>query len=225
MVASEIRKWLEERSVPEKIDALKRYLKQPEDEFLAVSVPEIRKAAKAYASITLEESLPLIQSRVHEERLCALIIWVEKFRKEPTLRDQLHKNYLKFIRWVNNWDLVDTSAPTLVGLYLKDRPRKLLYELVDSSGLWQRRVAIVATHAYIKAGDFGDTLSLASLLLNDPEPLIHKAVGWSLREVGKKERQPLLSFLEKNAHKMARTALSYAIEHLSPEERAYYRSL
>ncbi len=177
----------------------------------------------------------LLDSEFHEERLAALLILVTQFRRAsraPTGDDGeragLHAFYLDAVHRgrVNNWDLVDSSADSLVGEYVLDHPSDLLERLAASESLWERRVAMIATAAAIKAGDAGPALAIASRLLPDREDLIQKAVGWMLREVGKRaSRESLTGFLDENASRMGRTALSYATEHLEPEERARYRAM
>ena len=190
--------------------------------------------AKQFAGLPLPEAEELLASPVHEHRLAALLILVGQFQKagrartrDDDARARLAAFYLAAVRRgrVNNWDLVDASAPTLLGEYLVDRPRDVLFELAGSAILWQRRVAMLATYAFILRGDATTTLELAERLLGDKESLIHKAVGWMLREVGKRvDRDVLLGFLDAHAARMPRTALSYATEHLDPELRAHYRA-
>jgi len=205
------------------------------DVFLGVTVPQTRTVVKRFAALPLPETELLLAGPVHEHRLAALLILVAQFgvasavrTRDDARRRALAEFYLDQVRSgrVNNWDLVDSSAPGLLGEYLFDRPRGLLYELAASDILWQRRVAVIATQAFIRCGDASTTLDLAARLLADPEPLMHKAVGWMLREVGSRvDRALLLGFLDENAGRMPRTMLSYATEHLEPEVRAHYRGL
>lgn len=205
------------------------------DEFLGVSVPQIRGVVRGHPTLPLPEVALLLASPVHEHRLAALLILVAQFGRAsaPRARDEARRRelvefYLAELRAgrVNNWDLVDSSAPALLGEYLFDRPRGLLYELAASDILWQRRVAVIATQAFIRRGDASTTLDLAARLLGDPEPLMHKAVGWMLRELGARvDRSLLLGFLDEHAGRMPRTMLSYATEHLDTEVRAHYRAL
>jgi 3-methyladenine DNA glycosylase AlkD len=204
------------------------------DEFLGVRVPALRSISKRFAGLELPQVSLLLDSPAHEHRLIALLILVLQWKRadgrrpDPAQRELLHRCYLAAVRGgrVNNWDLVDTSAEHLVGAYLIDRPRDLLFDLARSPSQWARRVSVIATFAFIKHGDPAPTLQLAELLLADPEPLMHKAVGWMLREVGKRvDRSALTGFLDAHAGRMPRTMLSYATEHLTAEERATYRAI
>lgn len=205
------------------------------DVFLGVTVPATRVVVKRFAALPLAEVDVLLDSAVHEHRLAGLLILVAQFRRasKPDARNdparrELADFYLTAVRRgrVNNWDLVDASAPTLLGEYLLDRPRDVLFELAASDVLWERRVAMVATAGLINAGDASTTLEIAEVLIDDRADLIQKAVGWMLREVGKRvDRDVLVAFLDAHAARMGRTALSYATEHLSPEERARLRAL
>jgi 3-methyladenine DNA glycosylase AlkD len=193
------------------------------DKFLGVTVPEQRKLVREFRGLPLAECLALLKSPWHEERLTALLLLGDQFtraKKDPALRDKIAQAYLKHLKWVNNWDLVDSSAPVILGAWLKDRDRSLLYKLVRSKRLWERRVAMVATQHFINAGESADALKLAALLLDDKEDLMHKASGWMLRELGKRvSREDLRAFLTQHAARMPRTMLRYAIEHLPEAER------
>lgn len=194
------------------------------DKFIGVTVPEQRKIAKQFSSLPLQEIEKLLNSRIHEERLVGLLILVSQFQAadEKTKR-QIYNFYLKNIRRVNNWDLVDSSASYIVGSYLLDKPRTVLYKLAKSKNLWERRVAIIATLAFIVKGKSRDTLKIATLLLNDKEDLIQKAVGWMLREVGKRlSCEELENFLKKHYKLMPRTMLRYSIEHFPSDIRQKY---
>lgn len=204
------------------------------DVFIGVRLPDIRQVVKRFAALPLPEVEGLLAGAVHEHRLAALLILVAQFQRasrtrtrDEAARARLSAFYVDAVRrgLVNNWDLVDSSAPALLGEYLVDRPRDVLFELAGSDSLWQRRVAMLASSAFLLRGDAATTLELAELLLGDKESLIHKAVGWMLREVGKRvDRALLLGFLDEHAPRMPRTALSYATEHLDPELRARYRA-
>jgi len=192
------------------------------DRFLGVTVPEQRKVAAAFRDLPLKEALALLKNGPHEERLMALMILGLQFKaaKEEAVRGRIVEVYLANTRHVNNWDLVDDSAAPILGAWLQDKDRALLYRLIASPLLWERRIAMVATHHFIRAGESKDALRLARLLLDDPEDLMHKAAGWTLREVGKRvSREDLSDFLGKNAHRMPRTMLRYAIEHYPENER------
>lgn len=195
------------------------------DAFLGVTVPAQRVVAKQFSDLELPEVRKLLWSRYHEERLTALLILVRQFersRKVPEKQQAIFEFYLASLTQINNWDLVDSSAPAIVGGYLFSGERKLLYELAQREHLWSRRVAILATQYFIRKGDLADTLALAEQLLGDQEDLIHKAAGWMLREVGHKSIPTLKGFLDHHAQVMPRTMLRYALEKLTPEERAHY---
>jgi 3-methyladenine DNA glycosylase AlkD len=207
------------------------------DVFIGVTVPATRSVVKRFERMPLAEASAMLESPVHEHRLAALLVMVRQFElasrprsHDGAQRRTLHEAYLAAVRAerVNNWDLVDASAEYLVGEHLRDAGRgddALLDELVASESLWQRRVGVLATFAFIKAGDADPILRLAPRLLGDREDLMQKAVGWMLREVGKRvDRALLIGFLDEYAPRMPRTMLSYATEHLSPEERAQYRA-
>ena len=194
------------------------------DVFYGVRAAGTRAIVKRFRELPLDEIDRLLDDPVHECRLAAVLLLVEQYRHSP---DTVFDRYLAAVRRgrVDNWDIVDSSAPEIVGAQLLERDRSLLFELAASPSLWDRRIAIVATHRFIRNGDATTTLALAELLVRDREDLMHKAVGWMLREVGKRvDRSALLGFLDEHAAEMPRTMLSYAIEHLSPEERAHYRA-
>jgi 3-methyladenine DNA glycosylase AlkD len=204
------------------------------DVFIGVRVPATRAVVKRSEALPLAETTVLLESAVHEHRLAGLLILVKQYERarsvqahDDAARARLADFYLDAVRRgrVNNWDLVDSSAPTLVGDYVFDRPRDVMFELAESSVLWHRRVAVIGSYGLILRGDASTTLELAARLLGDREDLMHKAVGWMLREVGKRvDRALLIRFLDENAPRMPRTALSYAAEHLDPELRAHYRA-
>lgn len=205
------------------------------DVFIGVRVPQTRAVAKRFAGLPLTEVRTLLDSPVHEHRLAGLIIVNAAFARASGARHRddaeragLADFYLRAVRAgrVNNWDLVDASAEYVLGAYLVDRPRQLLEELAASPVLWERRVAVLSTFAFIKLGDASTTLLLAARLLDDREDLMHKAVGWMLRETGKRvDRRLLLDFLDAHAARMPRTMLAYATEHLDAETRARYRGI
>jgi 3-methyladenine DNA glycosylase AlkD len=192
------------------------------DEFLGVSVPNLRTVVREFRSLTRDELLPLLHSKWHEERLLAVVILTEQYKRGD--RDAIYALYLANTKFINNWDLVDTSAPQIVGAHLFERSLAPLRKLAKSKSLWERRIAIIATQHFIRQGDFDETLSLAALLLRDREDLIHKAVGWMLREVGNRDRARLLAFLDEHATSMPRTMLRYAIEKFPEELRKAYLS-
>jgi 3-methyladenine DNA glycosylase AlkD len=193
------------------------------DVFIGVRVPVIRKLAKEFALLPLPEVENLLHSPIHEERLAALVILVaQAAQAEAKTRKAIYDFYLANTEFINNWDLVDLSAPQIVGACLADRSRRPLYGLAKSSWLWDRRISILATFHFIRLGDFNDTLKIAEMLLGDPEDLMHKAVGWMLREVGKRDVAALEGFLERHCRVMPRTMLRYAIEKFSDEKRRKY---
>lgn len=193
------------------------------DKFVGVKVPVIRKVAREFKDLPLPESERLLHSEVHEERLLALVILVVQFEKgDDATRKQIYDLYLANTRHINNWDLVDLSAPRIVGGYLETRSRKPLDRLAKSASLWERRISILATHWFIRRGDFADTLRIAGKLLGDKEDLIHKAVGWMLREVGKRDVAVLEAFLGEHCRVMPRTMLRYAIERPPEKKRLGY---
>jgi 3-methyladenine DNA glycosylase AlkD len=183
------------------------------DVFVGIRVPELRKLARDYRSLAFSESIRLLQSAVHEARLLALLVLVRKYADgDPAVRERIYTGYLGNTRFINNWDLVDVSAEHIVGAHLKNRDRDRLVALAESDLLWERRIAVMATFHFIKQGEFAETLRIAELLLGDPEDLIHKAVGWMLREVGKRDLPAEQSFLRVHYKNMPRTMLRYAVE-------------
>lgn len=193
------------------------------DRFLGIRVPVQRKTAKAFRHITLDEIGGLLQSEWHEVRLTALFVLVEQYQKAGQAeKERIYQFYIDNLGRVNNWDLVDSTASKIAGHYLFDKDRSLLYELVQSDNLWERRVAIIATGYFISRGDIEETFKLAELLLNDEHDLIHKATGWMIRETGKKNRKAMERFLIRHYKNMPRTMLRYAIEHLPAERRKEY---
>lgn len=192
------------------------------DLFLGITVPAQRKIAKKYLDTPLNEVKQLLQNPYHEIRLTALMLLVYKYEKYALQREAIYNFYLSNLKYVNNWDLVDTSAYKIAGLYLLDKDRSVLTKLAQSSNLWDRRVAIIATFHFIKNNDFSTTLHLAKLLLHDQEDLMHKAVGWMLREVGNRDQAMEKQFLDEHYKVMPRTMLRYAIEKFTPAERKHY---
>lgn len=199
------------------------------DIFLGIKVPVQRKIAGRFENLSLKDVEELLHSKIHEYRMTAIIILVNQFKKaDEKLKEKIYKLYLRNAKWVNNWDLVDVSAHCIVGEYLLDKPRDILYKLAKSKMLWERRIAIISTFEFIRSNDFKDTTKLAEILLNDNHDLTHKACGWSLREVGKKSEKgekELIKFLDKYTLKMPRTMLRYAIERLDEKKRKHYLRL
>ncbi len=193
------------------------------DLFVGNAVPQLRKLARAYVALSLSEITLLLHSPIHEARLLALLILCEAYsRGDGSLREGIYRLYLANTRFINNWDLVDLSAPSIVGTHLKERSRTPLYPLAASSLIWERRIAIMATFSFIKAKEFAETLAIAERLLDDPEDLIHKAVGWMLREVGKRDQPTLEGFLAGRCRRMPRTMLRYAVERFPEDLRQAY---
>ena len=191
------------------------------DRFLGVTVPNIRAIAKLHKDISIEEIRELIQSEWHEVRLCALIIMVEKSKKkDEALRKELFNLYLSQTERINNWDLVDLSCRFIIGEYLLDKSRDILYQLAQSPLLWDNRIAIVSTYAFIRKGQLEDTYALSDLMMQHPHDLMHKAIGWMLREAGKRNPERLYDYVMRHRADMPRTMLRYAIEKFSPEERS-----
>lgn len=193
------------------------------DRFLGIRVPVLRKLAREYRAISLAETRNLLASSIHEERFLALLIMVSKYRAgNEEEREAIYRLYLDSTRFINNWDLVDTTAEHIVGDYLRERDRSALRRLASSRNLWERRIAILATFHYIKLNSFDETLAIAEALLDDPEDLIHKAVGWMLREIGKRDMRTEERFLRKRYKAMPRTMLRYAIEKFPEPLRQRY---
>ena len=242
--ASSVRKDLLALANPQKAKDLARFFKTGPgqygegDIFLGIMVSEQRKVAKKWRDLSLEEVVSLLHSKEHECRLTALLILVDKYESAVSTHDldetsKIYKTYLANTKWINNWDMVDLSAPRIVGSFMADKSRKrfrkLLFVLACSPDLWERRIAVISTMAFIINGEYADTFRIARILLRDEHDLIHKAVGWMLREVGKRcgtsranGRAILMEFLDKNRAEMPRTMLRYAIEHFSPTEKEKY---
>jgi 3-methyladenine DNA glycosylase AlkD len=198
------------------------------DRFWGVTVPEERIIAKANRDLKFTEIEKLLKHPFHEARLTGLFILVYKYEKtDDKPKKKIYNFYIRNLKAVNNWDLVDTTAPQIIGDYLErnKKEKKILYKLSESKNLWERRIAIVSTWYFIRKNDFTDTLKISEKLLKDKEDLIHKAVGWMLREVGKRNEKTLLKFLDKHVKRMPRTALRYSLERLSENKRKYYMSV
>ena len=193
------------------------------DIFLGIPVPEQRKVAKKYFDLSLGDVQELLKSKIHEHRFTALVILISKYRKaKESGKKEIYDLYLKNTENINNWDLVDLSAPRIVGDYLLNKERSILYKLAKSKSLWEKRISILSTFTFIDNNDFEDALNISELLLHDEHDLIHKAVGWALREVGKKEQNVEEQFLAKHYFQMPRTMLRYAIEKFDEEKRKKY---
>ena len=193
------------------------------DRFLGIRVPQVREVATRYRDLDLEKVHELLCNPLHEIRLLALVILVTQFKQtNQAVQKAIYDLYMQNRQWINNWDLVDLSAPTIVGGWLQSRSRATLSRLARSKSLWDRRISVLATFWFIRDGDFDDALSLAEMLLDDNEDLMHKAVGWMLREIGKRDRKVEESFLKLHYKKMPRTMLRYAIEKFPESFRQRY---
>lgn len=192
------------------------------DKFRGIRVPVLRTVARRFDKVSLHEAERLLHSPFHEDRLTALLILVRQFGRKQADHQAIYDLYLRNTAHINNWDLVDSSAPQIVGAFLADKPRHILDELAQSPSLWERRIAIMATQHFIRQGQFDDTVRLARLLLHDSEDLIHKAVGWMLREVGNRNLSVEEAFLAEIYQTMPRTMLRYAIEKFPEEKRKKY---
>jgi 3-methyladenine DNA glycosylase AlkD len=235
MKAIDIRKELQSMADPDKAAILQRFFKigpgqyGEGDIFIGIMVPQSRQVAKKFRQLPLGEVKTLLYSRIHEERLVALLILALRYSGTSSSREEkeeIVKFYLDNIQQVNNWDLVDLSAPNILGAHLlvdnRDR-RSLLYRLAGSKNVWERRIAILSTLHFIRNGDFSDTLKIAEMLLQDRHDLIQKAAGWMLREVGKRDAAAEEAFLEKHCSVMPRMMLRYAIERLPESRRRRYK--
>ncbi len=226
---NQLKKELQSLANPEQAEVLQRFFKTGEgdygegDIFLGIKVPVQRKVAKKYSGLSLPKIKELLNSEVHDHRSVALFILTDKYKKsDEENKGNIFNFYLNNTKNINNWDLVDLSAPHIVGGFLLDKKKNILYELVQSENLWDKRIAIVSTFAFIKKHEFEDALVISELLLNDKHDLIHKAVGWMLREVGKRDLEVEENFLKQHYKNMPRTMLRYAIEKFDEAKRKRY---
>jgi 3-methyladenine DNA glycosylase AlkD len=231
MTATAVQEHLRTLGNPEAARSAARYFKTGSgqygegDVFLGLRAAVMHGMAKEYHALPLDELTILLRSPIHEDRLLALLILVRRvFRADMVTKNEVYKLYLAHTRYINNWDLVDASSGEIVGGYLANKSRKPLDRLAASKSLWERRISIIATHYFIRQDDFADTLRIAKRLLTDREDLIHKAVGWMLREVGKRHQPALEAFLRHHGRTMPRMALRYAIERFPTEVRRAYLS-
>lgn len=197
------------------------------DIFLGIKVPEQRKVAKKYCDLRLNDLTKLLKSKIHEERLVALLILTSKYQKAAKKNNEkeqtkLFNCYLSNTKYINNWDLVDLTAHKILGHYLLNKNRKILYKLAKSNSLWEKRISVIATFEFIRNEQYDDSIKISEILLNDEHDLIHKAVGWMLREVGKKNQAVEEKFLKKYHKTMPRTMLRYAIERFNDKKRKFY---
>ncbi|WP_116952805.1 DNA alkylation repair protein [Jiangella endophytica] len=227
--AGEFERRLREHQSDDELLKIQRYFKDgTSGVFLGVRMGTVFALAKEFIELPPAELERLLESDVHELRAGALSVMDKQARRKRTPDDrrrELYELYLRRHDRIDNWDLVDLAAPYVVGGYLADRPRDVLYELARSENRWERRTAIAATAHFIRNGDVDDTFAIAELLLDDPEDLVHKAAGGWLRAAGDKDRDRLLAFLDRHAAAMPRVMLRYAVEHLEPDRREHYRSL
>jgi 3-methyladenine DNA glycosylase AlkD len=214
---------------PERVEILQRFFKTGPgqygegDVFLGLRVPEVRKIARQFRDLAPGETTRLLKSRFHEERLLALLLFVGQYgRADSETREMIYRIYLTHTRYINNWDLVDSSAEHIVGAHLWARSRDPLYTLATSVSLWERRISVLSCFHFIKKNEFRDILTIIRMLLQDPEDLIHKAAGWMLREVGKRDLSAEESFLRQHGRDMPRTMLRYAIERFPEPTRKDY---
>ena len=235
MLLENLRADLEQAGNSQKAKIHQRFFKTGKGEygegdiFLGIVVPIQRMIAKRYIDLKLQDLQVLLNSKIHEYRLVALLILIDKYRQTTRLRtkdneasarqEEIVNFYLKNTKNINNWDLVDLSCRDILGAYLFDKKRDVLYKLARSKNLWEKRIAMISTWWFIREKQFGDTIKIAEILLKDKHDLIHKAVGWMLREVGKKDQKVLEKFLDKYSKIMPRTALRYAIDKFEKKER------
>lgn len=228
-IVIEIKKEFKKFSNQERAELLQRYFKTGKGEygegdiFLGLRVPDTREIAKKYNTISIGEAAEFLPSQFHEERLFALLVLNNVFQRgNEEDRKKIFDLYLQNTNYINNWDLVDLSAGKILGAYLFNRDRTPVYKLAKSKNLWERRISIMATSYFINHNSFDDTFNIVKILLHDKEDLIHKAVGWMLREIGKRELEIEEDFLEKYYKEMPRTMLRYAIEKFPEEKRKSY---
>jgi 3-methyladenine DNA glycosylase AlkD len=229
MCLKKLKSTLQKLANPAQAKILSRFFKTGKgeygegDEFLGIKVPISRKIAKQFYALSLDEIQELINSKIHEERLIALFILTEQFRKSDEAKKRsIFQFYLKNTKRVNNWDLVDLSAERIIGAYLFNKDKKVLFKLAKSDNLWERRIAMMSTFHFIKIGRYDTTLALADMLLKDEHDLIHKAVGWMLREIGNRDLKVEEDYLKKHYKIIPRTMLRYAIEKFPEKKRQAY---
>jgi len=229
MAVSSVKKELLKNRNKEQAKHLSRFFKTGKgqygegDVFLGIKVPVQREVVKKFKDIDLREIQELLDDEIHECRLTGLLILVNRYKKSEN-KKEIFDFYLKNAKRINNWDLVDLTAPNIVGDFLLDKKgeRKILYSLVKSKNLWERRISVLSTFTFLRNKDYDDILKIAEILLKDEQDLIHKAVGWMLRETGKRDKDVEISFLNKHYQKMPRTMLRYAIEKFNDNERAFF---
>jgi 3-methyladenine DNA glycosylase AlkD len=227
--ANQVKKEVQKLANPERAKGASRYFKTGKgqygegDRFIGVDTPTVRAVAKKYRDLPFTEIQKLLDSKIHEHRTIALSILVSQYQKaEEAKQKEIYDFYLQNTENINNWDLVDISANKIVGNYLLDKDKSILYRLAKSQNLWERRIAIMATFEFIRNNRFEDSLRIAEMLLGDKHDLIYKATGWMLREIGNRDQKTEEKFLKKYTLKMPRTMLRYAIEHFEEPKRKYY---
>ncbi|MBI5123174.1 DNA alkylation repair protein [Candidatus Roizmanbacteria bacterium] len=220
---------LKQSANPEKEKVLRRFFKTGKgeygegDKFLGITVPCLRAISKKYQNLDLKDLQQLLDSKIHEHRLSALMILRFQYNKaNSNLKKNIVEFYLKNTKRINNWDLVDLSCHYILGNFLLDKDRKILYKLARSTNLWEKRIAIISTFEFIRNNQLNDTIKISKVLLNDEHDLIHKAVGWMLRELGKRDKKIEIKFLNKYYKAMPRTILRYAIEKFTEKEKQFY---
>lgn len=223
---------MEQQANPDKAKKLSQFFKTGKgeygegDKFLGITVPVQRENAKKFIDLKLTDIQLLLKSKFHEHRLTGLIILTLKFKKaDEKLKKEIFYFYLKNTKYINNWDLVDLTSPNIVGNYLLDKDQKIIYQLAKSKNLWERRIAILSTFAFIRDHQLQVTLRVTKILIKDKHDLIQKAVGWMLRELGKRDLKTEEEFMKKNCKRMGRTALRYAIEKFNEDKRKFYLSI
>lgn len=224
-----LHKEIKKRANSKQAKILQRFFKTAKGEygegdvFLGIKVPIQRKIARKYADLSLNDLEKLISSKIHEHRLISLFILIDQYKKGGEQeKKKIFNFYIKHSNYINNWDLVDISAPKIIGDFLLDKKRNLLYRLARSKNLWQKRIAIISTYAFIRNNQFSEMLKISEILLRDKHDLIHKALGWMLRELGKRDQKLEESFLRQHYQKIPRTMLRYAIEKFSQKKRKFY---
>ncbi len=229
LTATQLQKALDLAADPTYARGLQRFFKTAKGEygegdiFIGLKVPMLRRITARYRSLPLEQIEVVLESPVHEHRLAAVIIMADQAKMaQPKQQKALFELYLRRTDRLNNWDIIDASCPRVVGAYLQDKPKDVLFTLARSSNFWERRIAMVSTAWFIRAGQLDDAFAIATVLLNDQHDLIHKAVGWMLREAGKKDEAALKQFLDAHAGTMPRTTLRYSLERLNEVDKAYY---
>jgi len=229
MTVRKIRRKLQQLGSKDKAKVLQKFFKTGPGEygegdvFIGIRVPDLRRLVKEYQDITIKEVVQLLSSMIHEERFFALLILVSKYSKgDETVKKRIYELYLQNTQFINSWDLVDGSAQHIVGAYLMDKGKKPLYLLAKSKNLWERRIAILSTFHFIKHDNYAETLKISKILLSDEQDLIHKAVGWMVREIGKRHMLTEEIFLKKHYKRMPRTMLRYAIEKFPESKRQKY---